>query len=229
MLAVVLLAVPNVSQGKDRPVIDRIAAAFAPARVLDMHFDGDHNRSVFWIAAEQRDLPDALASGARAAAESIDLNSQNGVHPRVGSLDVAPVVYRDPDERGAAIAAALTTGALIGELGIPVFLYGELATDPERAERAELRRGGPTALGRRPMPPHQHTPHRPPPPHTPPHAPAHPGTHPPPAPHTPPAHPPTAHAGGDARGGPGRRKHGGLRGRAYTKAKHEPYTLNTNA
>src|SRR5690242_11044327 len=149
MLAVVLLAVPNVSQGKDRPVIDRIAAAFAPARVLDMHFDGDHNRSVFWIAAEQRDLPDALASGARAAAESIDLNSQNGVHPRVGSLDVAPVVYRNPDERGSAIAAALTTGALIGELGIPVFLYGELATDPERAERAELRRGGPTALGRR--------------------------------------------------------------------------------
>src|SRR3954468_2490316 len=149
MLAVVLLAVPNISHGQHRSVIDRVAAGFAPAHLLDVHSDGDHNRSVLWIAAEQRDLPDALASGARVAAESIDLNLQNGVHPRVGSLDVAPVVYRDADERGAAIAAALTTAAFIGELGIPVFLYGELATAPERIERAELRRGGPAALGER--------------------------------------------------------------------------------
>src|SRR3954468_21222887 len=149
MLAVVLLAVPNAGQGQHRPVIDRIAAGFAPAHLLDVHSDGDHNRSVLWIAAEQRDLPDALASGARAAAESIDLNTQNGVHPRVGSLDVAPVIYRDADERGAAIATALTAATFIGELGIPVFLYGELATDPERAERAELRRGGHQELGRR--------------------------------------------------------------------------------
>src|SRR4051812_34283668 len=149
MLAAVLLAVPNVSEGQRRPVIDRIAAGFAPARLLDVHSDGDHNRTVLWIAGEQRELPYALASGARAAAESIDLNAQNGVHPRVGSLDVAPVIYRDVDERGPAIATALTAAALIGELGIPVFLYGELATDPERVERAGLRRGGPATLSER--------------------------------------------------------------------------------
>src|SRR4051794_7599208 len=149
MLAVMLLAVPNVSEGHSRPAIDRVAAGFAPARVLDVHSDADHNRTVVWLAASQLELADALASGARAAAESIDLNSQNGVHPRVGALDVAPVVYRDDDERGAATATALTAATLIGELGIPVFLYGELATQPECAERAELRRGGPQGLAER--------------------------------------------------------------------------------
>ncbi|HEX4735504.1 MAG TPA: hypothetical protein VH247_13895 [Thermoleophilaceae bacterium] len=144
-----LLAVPNVSEGHQASVIERIAAGFAPARVLDRHSDADHNRSVLWLAAPQAELAPALASGARAAADSIDLNAQSGIHPRVGALDVAPVVYRDHEERGAAIATALTAAALIGELGIPVFLYGELATDPSRTERAGLRRGGPAALGKR--------------------------------------------------------------------------------
>jgi glutamate formiminotransferase len=149
MLAVVLLAVPNVSEGHREPVIERIAAGFTPARLLDRHSDSDHNRTVLWLAAGQRQLAEALASGARAAAESIDLNSQGGIHPRVGALDVAPVVYRDAEERGPATATALTAAALIGELGIPVFLYGELATDPLRAERSELRRGGTKGLAER--------------------------------------------------------------------------------
>jgi glutamate formiminotransferase / 5-formyltetrahydrofolate cyclo-ligase len=149
MLAAVLLAVPNVSEGRRDPVIENVGAAFAPARVLDRHSDADHNRTVFWLAAEQRELPSALASGARAAAESIDLGDQSGVHPRVGTLDVAPVVYRDASERGAATAAALTAATLIGELGIPVFLYGELASDPSRTERSELRRGGTQGLADR--------------------------------------------------------------------------------
>src|SRR3954470_21057493 len=149
MLAVVLLAVPNVSEGHDASVIEDVAAAFAPARVLDRHSDADHNRTVFWLAAPQRELAEALASGAHDCSEHIDVSRHQGVHPRVGALDVAPVVYRDDDERGPAIAAALTAATLIGELGIPVFLYGELATAPERVERAELRRGGPATLSER--------------------------------------------------------------------------------
>lgn len=149
MLAVVLLAVPNVSEGRDEAVIDRVAAGFSPARLLDRHSDRDHHRTVVWLAAPQDQLAPALAAGARAAAESIDLGSHNGIHPRVGSLDVAPVIYRDEDERGAAIATALTAATLIGELGIPVFLYGELATDPSRVERAELRRDGVSGLAQR--------------------------------------------------------------------------------
>src|SRR3954452_10730627 len=149
MLGTMVLAVPNVSEGRDLAVQDRIAAGFGPARVLQPHSEPDHGLSVFWLAADQADLADALANGARAAAESIDLNAGNGVHPRVGVLDVAPVVYRDAGERGAAVATALTAAALIGELGIPVFLYGDLATDPSRHERADIRRGGPTVLAKR--------------------------------------------------------------------------------
>src|SRR3954468_12605569 len=149
MLAAVLLAVPNISEGRDGPTIDRIAADFAPARVLDTHTDPDHNRTVFWLAAPQHDLAYALASGAQLCSEQIDVSRQQGVHPRVGALDVAPVIYRDDGERGAAIATALTAATLIGQLGVPVFLYGELATDPGRGGRADLRRGGPAALGER--------------------------------------------------------------------------------
>src|SRR3954451_10904368 len=149
MLAVVLLAVPNVSEGRDRALIERLGAGFAPARVLDVHSDSDHNRSVFWLAASQRELAEALAAGAAAALAAIDLTASNGVHPHVGALDVAPVGYRDEDERGAAVAAALTAATLIGELGIPVFLYGELATQDACAERGDIRRGGPAALAGR--------------------------------------------------------------------------------
>jgi glutamate formiminotransferase len=149
MLAAVLLAVPNVSAGRDADLIARLAVAFAPARVLDVHSDPDHNRSVVTLAGEQGGLAPALAAGARAAAESIDLSAHEGLHPHVGALDVAPVVYLGDDDRGAATAEALTAAALIGELGIPVFLYGDLATDPACAERAEIRRGGPARLAAR--------------------------------------------------------------------------------
>jgi glutamate formiminotransferase len=149
MLAVVLLAVPNVSEGRDPNLVARLGAAFVPAQLLDVHSDPDHNRSVFTLAGDQGEVARALAAGARAAAEAIDLTAHDGLHPHVGALDVAPVVHLSADDRGAATAEALTAAALIGELGIPVFLYGELATDPSRRERAAVRRGGPAELARR--------------------------------------------------------------------------------
>ena len=145
-----LLAVPNVSEGADQAKIDAIAAAFAPARLLDVHSDADHGRSVFWLAAGQSAIATALLGGARAARDHVDLRSHTGLHPHVGALDVAPVVYLDAADRGAACAEALTAAALIGDrLALPVFLYGELATAPDRRERADLRRGGPAGLAAR--------------------------------------------------------------------------------
>ena len=145
-----LLAVPNVSEGADRAKIDAIGAGFAPLRLLDVHSDADHGRSVFWLAARQGEIATALLGGARAVVGRVDLRAHVGVHPHVGALDVAPVVYLDTADRGAACAEALTAAALIGdELELPVFLYGDLATAPERRERADLRRGGPAGLERR--------------------------------------------------------------------------------
>ena len=137
-----LLAVPNVSEGRDPAKIERLAASFTPARLLDVHSDPDHDRSVFTLAGTQGRLSRALAAGARAAAEDIDLRGGDGLHPHVGALDVAPVVYLDPETRGAACADAITAAALIGEQGLPVFLYGDLATSEHHRERADLRRGG---------------------------------------------------------------------------------------
>jgi glutamate formiminotransferase/glutamate formiminotransferase/formiminotetrahydrofolate cyclodeaminase len=145
-----LVAVPNVSEGRDHAVLERIEAGVAPARVLDLHTDPDHNRGVFTLAARQGDLSEGLLNMARAVVDNIDLTRHDGIHPHVGALDVLPVVYTDPERRGAACAEALTAAALIGdELDLPVFLYGELATRPEHAERAWLRRGGPQELARR--------------------------------------------------------------------------------
>jgi glutamate formiminotransferase/glutamate formiminotransferase/formiminotetrahydrofolate cyclodeaminase len=145
-----LIAVPNVSEGRDHAALERIEAGLGPARVLDLHTDPDHNRAVFTLAAPQGELSAGLVNLARAVVDNIDLSTHAGLHPHVGALDVMPVVYIDDDRRGAACAEVLTAAALIGEdLQVPVFLYGELATKPEHAERAWLRRGGPKELANR--------------------------------------------------------------------------------
>jgi glutamate formiminotransferase / 5-formyltetrahydrofolate cyclo-ligase len=143
---VTLLAIPNVSEGRDRAAIDAITQAF-DARLLGIHSDTDHHRSVFTLAGEPGELANAVLSGATEVVRNIDLNEHEGIHPRVGAIDVAPIVYLDPQDRGAAAAEALVLGDLLGEeLALPVFLYGELA---QGRTRAELRRGGPANLARR--------------------------------------------------------------------------------
>lgn len=143
-----LLAVPNVSEGRDAQAIARIGAAFAcdDARVLDVHRDPDHNRSVVTLAGEPGRLAQALVAGARAVLAEIDLAAHEGVHPHVGALDVAPVVHLSAGDRGAACAEALVAAEELGRLGLPVFLYGALA---DGRTRAELRRGGARALAER--------------------------------------------------------------------------------
>ena len=145
-----LLTVPNVSEGADRATLDDLVAAAAPLRLLDLHSDPDHGRSVLTFAGEQGDVAPALARLATRAAELIDISAHPGRHPHVGALDVAPVVHLDGAARGAACAEALTAGALIGaDAGVPVFLYGALATSRECAERANIRAGGITRLRER--------------------------------------------------------------------------------
>jgi glutamate formiminotransferase len=145
-----LLAVPNVSEGRDDATIDAVKDALADApgvHLLDIHRDPDHNRSVFTLAGGPGSLAPALLAVARVAVERIDLRAHEGVHPHVGALDVAPIVHRTPADRGAACAEALVLGDLLARhLGLPVLLYGALA---QGRTRAELRRGGPAALAAR--------------------------------------------------------------------------------
>jgi len=140
-----LLAVPNVSEGRDLDVLDAIGAAFEAggARLLDRHEDADHHRAVFTLAGGPGALAAAVLHGAREALARIDLTRHAGEHPRVGAIDVAPIVYLDDASRGAACAEALVLADLLGRVGLPVYLYGALAGG---RTRAELRRGGPQAL-----------------------------------------------------------------------------------
>ncbi len=138
-----LLAVPNVSEGRDAERIAGLRLAFSRgATLLDRHSDADHDRTVFTLAAGAAPLRDALLSGAEQAIETVDMTAYDGLHPAVGALDVCPVIWLDPGDRDAARTEALEVAAQIGGLGVPVFLYGELASSPEHAERAYFRNGG---------------------------------------------------------------------------------------
>jgi glutamate formiminotransferase / 5-formyltetrahydrofolate cyclo-ligase len=138
-----LLAVPNVSEGRQATRIGGLERAFSTGvKLLDRHSDPDHNRTVFTLAGERAALTAALTRGAVEAVHSIDMNDHEGVHPAIGSLDVCPLVWTTPGDRELACATALAVAAEIGDLGVPVFFYGELATGPEHAERAYFRNGG---------------------------------------------------------------------------------------
>jgi glutamate formiminotransferase len=143
-----LEAVPNFSEGRDGDVVDALRASLsAPARLLDVHVDADHHRSVFTLVGEADELVETLLAGVACARDRIDLRRHEGAHPRTGAADVVPIV---PIARGAMEHAKETARELArrigGELGLPVFLYGELA--PGRGP-AFFRRGGPQELQRR--------------------------------------------------------------------------------
>jgi len=138
-----LLAVPNVSEGSDMERLTLLEGAFTEgATLLDRHTDTDHGRTVFSLVGSGERLTEALTRGAEVALETIDMDDYRGAHPAIGALDVCPIVWFDPADRDAARAEAVSVATQIGGLGIPVFLYGELARDPGRAERAYFRNGG---------------------------------------------------------------------------------------
>jgi glutamate formiminotransferase len=140
-----LESVPNFSEGRDRATIDAIGAALAAhARLLDVHADADHNRSVFTVVGSEDELVAALVGAVEVARARIDLRRHEGAHPRIGAADVVPVVPVAPGDLERARRAAAVVGERIGALGLPVFMYAL----PDRGP-AFYRRGGVEALQRR--------------------------------------------------------------------------------
>jgi glutamate formiminotransferase len=146
----VLEAVPNVSEGRDPAAIGAIGAAFSShARLLDVHSDLDHHRSVYTLVGKPPELVEALLAGIARARALIDLREHDGVHPRVGAADVVPLVHLTADPGDVALAAdtALAVAERVGrELGLPVFLYADVAAG---RRPAFFRRGGLPELERR--------------------------------------------------------------------------------
>lgn len=143
-----LEAVPNFSEGRDRAVVASIGTELARfARLLDVHVDADHNRSVFTIVGDEASIVDALLAGVAVAQSRIDLRAHAGVHPRIGAADVVPVVaIRREDAELARVAARVAAERIGEELGLPVFLYGELG---DGRGPAFFRSGGTEELQRR--------------------------------------------------------------------------------
>jgi glutamate formiminotransferase len=125
-----LESVPNFSEGRDGATIDALAAALRSggARLLDVHADEDHNRSVFTLVGSGDELVESLLAGIGRAAELIDLRRHEGAHPRIGAADVVPLVALVDEDEPLAREAAGRLAVRVGEeLSLPVFLYGALA------------------------------------------------------------------------------------------------------
>lgn len=144
---------PNVSEGRRRPVIDRLveAAAGAPGcRLLDWSSDPAHNRTVLTLAGDPQGVIAALLALYEVATAAIDIRRHRGVHPRVGAVDVVPLVPLAcvTTDDCAALARALGR-TVANRFGIPVFLYEDAATRPERRALENIRRGQLEGLARR--------------------------------------------------------------------------------
>ncbi len=144
MTGALLECVPNVSEGRDRSLIGSISSAVeaAGARLLDVHADVDHNRSVFTFLGPPPVVEAAALALARIAVERLDLRAHHGVHPRIGAVDVIPYVPLRGARMADAVRAAHATGQrLARELAVPVFYFGEAALTPGRRELPAVRRG----------------------------------------------------------------------------------------
>jgi glutamate formiminotransferase len=144
---VTLLAIPNVSEGRDLEAVQHLHDAIEStgARVLDIHTDAAHHRSVFTVAGAGLTLPNAMAELA-VAAGYIDLRRHTGVHPRLGAVDVCPIVPHDGSMKEAIKVAHRTGQRIFDRTKLPVYFYGEAATRSEARDLPSLRRGGLTAL-----------------------------------------------------------------------------------
>ena len=136
--------VPNVSEGRRKDVIDRLAAAIEAVpgvRLLDRTSDPDHNRSVFTFAG----APDAVAAAAlalvRVAYAEIDLRAHTGAHPRIGAVDVIPFVPLAGVTMDDCVALAKDVGMKIAaEHDVPVYYYARAASRPERVRLPDVRK-----------------------------------------------------------------------------------------
>jgi glutamate formiminotransferase len=140
-----LECVPNVSEGRRPEVVARLAAAASSppgVRLLDVSSDPDHNRSVISLAGDAEGLVRGLLALYEVALAEIDLRRHQGVHPRVGAVDVVPFVPLDDTPMAAAVAAAERLAPEVARrFDLPVYLYEQAARVPGRSALAIIRRG----------------------------------------------------------------------------------------
>jgi len=137
--------VPNVSEGRRADVIDALTSAIAGTRVhvLDRSSDPSHNRTVYTFAGDAEQLQDAVLRLFASAIAHIDLRHHDGVHPRIGAVDVVPFVPLHGTAMSECVELARSTAAIVAErFDVPVYLYEEAAAHLMRRNLSDIRRGG---------------------------------------------------------------------------------------
>jgi len=141
----VIECVPNISEGRDEKRVSEVAAAVRAApgvRLLDVSSDSSHNRSVLTFVAGADGVRDGVRALFDAAVPRIDLRRHSGEHPRMGAVDVVPVIPIRGATVEECVALSREIGAEIAERhGIPVYLYEDSATSEKRRNLAEIRKG----------------------------------------------------------------------------------------
>src|SRR5512136_1605488 len=142
--------IPNFSEARRPEVVKAILGAItgvAEISLLNHSSDNDHNRSVVTFAGPPREVEEAAFQAIRKASELINLDLHSGSHPRLGATDVVPFVPISDMTMEDCVKMARRLGERVGrELGIPVYLYEEAATRPERVNLENIRRGQYEAL-----------------------------------------------------------------------------------
>jgi glutamate formiminotransferase / 5-formyltetrahydrofolate cyclo-ligase len=137
--------VPNVSEGRRRDVVESMARAIRAVngvRLLDCSSDPSHNRSVFTLVGDRSSVEAAIMALFDRAVAELDLRAHRGAHPRIGVVDVVPFVPLEAATMTDCVALARSVGAAVADrFGVPVYLYGEAATDPARTRLEDIRRG----------------------------------------------------------------------------------------
>lgn len=138
--------VPNFSEGRRAPVLERIVSAIAAApgvRVIDRSMDAGHNRAVVTFVGEDTKVGEAAFRGIAAAQREIDLTCHSGEHPRIGAADVVPFVPVADVSLARCVEIAHALGERVArELEIPVFFYEAAALRAERRNLPDVRNIG---------------------------------------------------------------------------------------
>ncbi len=141
----IIECVPNYSEGRDLKKIEKIVEPFRGqkgVKLLDYQNDEDHNRAVVTVVGEPEALKTAVIESMGVAIELIDMNSHQGQHPRMGAIDVVPFipVKNVSVEEAVAISKAAAKEAA-SRYGLPIFLYEQSASRPQRQNLAAIRKG----------------------------------------------------------------------------------------
>ena len=139
-----VMCIPNYSEGRDLKKVEQITECFRAKeniKLIDYQPDADHNRLVVELIGEPEAVIDAVIESVKVATEIIDMSKHKGAHPRMGAVDVVPFVPVTECTTEDCVEYAKKVGKAIGDMGIPVYLYEDAASTPDRKNLAKVRKG----------------------------------------------------------------------------------------